>query len=522
MSTDPEGTQIDTGGGAFLEGGSVVKTGGGDFIGRDQNLIQVYVSQTAEAGELYEELFQGSSQPYFPDRPFSAHDAPIFVGRDNEIATMIAQIKDNQRHALLLTGPADVGKTSLLFAGVIPPLKKEGVLISHLKNYSNAAHLLRLALLTQAKELGVAVQNEDSLATLAQAIATHTSRGQLIILDQFERYFLPEVTEQERANLKEAIGQAVAEIDATYFNLIFSIREDMLPELIRDWGANYYQGLKHPPVSLSPLTTADAAEAIKGPFKNISPDNPPYRFVNYHKEVEKQLLADLDNLSEAQKDFVMPADLQIVCYRLYEAASGTYPYEVSTELYFEISANKGAEYILDTHFAALMARIPQKQQVLAQQVATAMLDAELNFWVTPTDLFLKDATPCTNRNGDGGNGQGGAAGLAYFSKLDAPFAFATNSIKDAAYRAAGPAAMRQQQARNELNYAWRSWIAYNEMVTPRQLLYIEKYSRMQSFTPERTLLLLRSAVMHKLPVTYWISLLQQDDVASFHPPAGSG
>ncbi len=513
MTSDSNEPIIDTGGGAFLNKGSVVQTGGGDFVGRDQNLIQVYMSQDVEAGELYEGLFGGSSQPYFPDRPFSANDASIFVGRDNEIEAIIAHTKDNQRQAVLLSGPADVGKTSLLFAGVIPRLKKEGVLISHLKNYTNATHLLHLALSTQAKQLNVDVQDEVSLANLVQAIATNTSRGQLVILDQFERYFLPEVKATERITLKENIQQVLELVDSQFFNLIFSIREDMIPELIKSWG-ELLPSLTQPPISLSPLTTKKAAEAINGPFKNISPDKPPYRLVHYDKEVEKQLLEDLDNLSENQKDFVLPADLQIVCYRLYEAAQGTYPYEISTELYFEISANKGAEYILDTHFENLMSRVPQAQQSLAHNIATAMLDTELNFWVTATDLFLKNATPTQIEETMEEMVKAGLL-IWHISESGRAFAFASNSIKDAAYRAAGPDALKRQQARNELNYAWRSWIAYNETVTPRQLRYIEKYSTDQSFTPERTLLLLRSAITHNLPTAFWLTYLKQDDARRF-------
>ncbi len=61
--------------------------------------------------------------PYRGLEPFREEDAPFFCGRDDAIRELVAQVKANDFVAVV--GPSGSGKSSLVFAGLLPALRQE-------------------------------------------------------------------------------------------------------------------------------------------------------------------------------------------------------------------------------------------------------------------------------------------------------------------------------------------------------------------------------------------------------------
>ena len=61
--------------------------------------------------------------PYRGLEPFREEDAPFFCGRDDAIGELVAQVRANS--FVVVVGPSGSGKSSLVFAGLLPALRKQ-------------------------------------------------------------------------------------------------------------------------------------------------------------------------------------------------------------------------------------------------------------------------------------------------------------------------------------------------------------------------------------------------------------
>lgn len=70
-------------------------------------------------------LWHGSPFPGL--RPFTTKDAPIFFGRGRETDSLIKQVSRSDIHFLAVVGASGSGKSSLIGAGLLPRLLKDGI-----------------------------------------------------------------------------------------------------------------------------------------------------------------------------------------------------------------------------------------------------------------------------------------------------------------------------------------------------------------------------------------------------------
>lgn len=106
-------------------------------------------------------------------RPFYREDADHFFGRDDLIQKVTQCVNGPDRlHAVI--GPSGSGKTSLLHAGAIPQLQNQGWKVAIMEPGGSPL---------------------DRLATVEQALS---GSGELLVIDQFEELFAPEVAEDDR------------------------------------------------------------------------------------------------------------------------------------------------------------------------------------------------------------------------------------------------------------------------------------------------------------------------------------
>lgn len=183
--------------------------------------------------------------------PFLPDDAEVFskLGRTNEVRTLLTGILDGYSNKLLLFyGPARVGKTSVLRAGVQPELKKRSVACAYWRfaKTDNVASFRQTVL----QETGV------DLGTTLVDFQPHGARA-VIIIDQFE------LVSNDDAAAKALRDFLVASCNQPHpyrLQVIVAIREESLNvwEDIQEWGIRADMR-----VQISPLSMRSAKGSVE-------------------------------------------------------------------------------------------------------------------------------------------------------------------------------------------------------------------------------------------------------------------
>ncbi len=249
----------------------------------------------------------GATSPYVGLRPYTESESAIFFGRERERRVVSSNLIASR--LTLLFGPSGVGKSSALNAAVVPHLRgmasdqadeqgRPGFAVVTFNSWRDdpVAGLVERLRFT-AESLGVpGAVFDDPNAPLAAALRTWTERtgtDVLVILDQFEEYFLY----QGRDGRDDRFGREFPEAvnDPTLrANFLVSFREDALAELDRFKGripklfANYLR--------IAYLDRTGARQAIVGPVAEYNRTNPDHRV-----EIEPQLVDEILAQVEAGK-----------------------------------------------------------------------------------------------------------------------------------------------------------------------------------------------------------------------------
>jgi tetratricopeptide (TPR) repeat protein len=200
-------------------------------------------------------------------RPFTRADDGRFFGRTAEAALLSQEWSRN--HVTFLSGPAGIGKTSLLTAGVLPLVESSKVTLLPVGTLSGG---LRCPVATLAKHnpYTLALLNswsrddavklasttvDDFIRQYAQQLDPNVSI--LAAIDQADDLFAgPEARQLLRRRFLDELAAAVREQPALH--LLVSVRSDVLPRVIEAIG----DGVKF---HLDPLTVEKAQEAVAGP-----------------------------------------------------------------------------------------------------------------------------------------------------------------------------------------------------------------------------------------------------------------
>jgi WD40 repeat protein len=245
------------------------------------------------------------SSPYQGLTPYSEEDARFFFGRDPEREIITANLLASR--LTLLYGESGVGKSSVLRAGVAYRLRRLadaniaergrpelGVVVFSSWRDDPVAGLfrsiedsLRLSQPDGADDLG---PPPDSLEEVLQRAARRVGGEMLVILDQFEEYFLYHPQDLGPGSFAAEFARAVCS-PSLAASFLVSIREDSVTQLDRFKGRiphlfdNYYR-IEH-------LSRDAAREAIDRPvteYNKLSGEDPI--------EIERELVeAVLDEVA---------------------------------------------------------------------------------------------------------------------------------------------------------------------------------------------------------------------------------
>lgn len=221
--------------------------------------------------------------PYKGLVPYTDDDAALFFGRDAERSIIVANLRSSR--FTLLYGPSGVGKSSVVGAGVVhylrqrarQNLQKRGtpeyaVIYFNQWRDDPVSGLLR-AVRDQVQTL-LGKEFDDPQTTRFKTLndqlkmwAERVGGDLLILLDQFEDYFLYHPTEDGPGTFFEEFPRAVTDLE-TRANFLISIREDAIAKLDRFEGRiptlfdNY--------IRIDHLDRAAAREAIVKPIEQFN------------------------------------------------------------------------------------------------------------------------------------------------------------------------------------------------------------------------------------------------------------
>jgi hypothetical protein len=224
--------------------------------------------------------------PYKGLISYSEQDADIFCGRDQWIQAIYDDLQ--QQSFVALTGASGSGKTSLIFGGVIPTLRKEANWqIAALRPKESPFYELSKALIPflahdlnpfdQAKETkqladGFRTKNVslfDVTKEIIEKCAPDTRL--LLIIDQFEELYALCPLAEVRDLFLELILDAVTlsdEMGGRIFNVFVSLRADFLGQIISHRRmATYLSNADH---KLGPMSPDELREAIELPAQKLN------------------------------------------------------------------------------------------------------------------------------------------------------------------------------------------------------------------------------------------------------------
>lgn len=211
-----------------------------------------------------------SANPFPGPRPFAEDEDWLFFGRDRELSDLVALLF--AQRTILLHGPSGVGKSSLVYAGLVPRAQRRGfpfLPVARVRDTAAgppeevAGNRYVNNVIGNWRELGLDVPRGVTFAEALNALPPPEEPGRVVVFDQFEEIFVvhPERW-KDRADLLLQV-QAALDRDPL-LHVVFVLRDDFLARLqpltplFRDRLSTRYH--------LRGLSSRQALDAVVSPF----------------------------------------------------------------------------------------------------------------------------------------------------------------------------------------------------------------------------------------------------------------
>lgn len=472
----------------------------GDVYGGDIYQVQVYVlSEASRAGSPP----AGAGLPAGPYKflsPFTPVDQAIFKGRQVEIEQVVRRVGEGR--LLVVYGPAGVGKTSLLAAGVIPELIRAGALAVHIRDYSRPlGAALWAALQGSQTELAVSLPETEELPALLVNLPSQLSGTLVLVLDQFESLFRTTIDPQLYAQIINELVTSLRQVEPEYLRLILCIEDNALvrlsdlqqalPEIFRSF------------MQLKPLDSAQANAAIVEPLEAFKPP-PVYIPTEF---VSSLLIPDLIELSPEMPGAVYPPHLQIVCHHLFETAVRLSPPLIDQALYLKAG---GAEGILAGFLDETLRLGFGADAELCYRCLVALSAAGVSAWVAADELVIDGLEKLDVQAGLERLLQAGLL-ISRLNQGLTEYAFTSPIVAQEVLKMAGPEIESLSRARADLERGWSGWLANGDLVPARPLHRITAAGQQLLPGFVKSLLLIRSSLTAGVSPAVWISGLESSE-----------
>jgi WD40 repeat protein len=330
--------------------------------------------------------------------PYDEEDAPFFFGREKWRQIITRNLKASR--LTVFYGASGVGKSSVLQAGVKYDLDKYvkdnkenvkssmAVIVFNSWRGDPVSELLhKIAVEIQRIFGGQPVKPVPETLRFDEALHEWTKRlGEvnrggklLIILDQFEEYFLYHPKEKKEGTFTVEFARAVNRHDLNV-NFLISLREDSLAKL--DLFKDHIPQLFSNRLQISHLDMQSAAAAIRNPIKEynrrlaigVEPVGVEPKLVKAVLEQVETGQISLDEAMSAKPSYAPEAIskarietpyLQMVMIRLWQEEKEAGSHRLRLETLNQLG---GAKQIVAEHFSTRMAWLPKWAQDIAADI----------------------------------------------------------------------------------------------------------------------------------------------------------
>ncbi len=335
-------------------------------------------------------------------QPFTEADGEYFFGRARE-----QRVISSNLYAAPLTvlyGPSGVGKSSILRAGVVPHLQSaRRTTVVYFNQWQDAGflHKLKLECLRAAEmregravDVDAAMPLPEMLAALARA-----SKGAwLILLDQFEEYFLYHSEDGSEPEFERQFASAINGGESE-LGFLIALRDDWLSRLDRFQGR--IPNLLGNTYRLDHLSGAAAEKALREPLEVWNRKHGNGRRVVIEDGLVAAVLAQVRagqfTLNEhegtgqakaaAKADRIEAAFLQLVMTRLWEEERKEWEKDDGGERGLHLATFErlgGARQIVQSHLENVLGNLSRSQQKACASM--------FRYLVTPTGAKIAHET----------------------------------------------------------------------------------------------------------------------------------
>ena len=280
---------------------------------------------------------------------YTAEDADLFFGREDWTRKLAGSILAQQ--LTVLFGRSGVGKTSLLLAGVAPYLEDRGCWVIYVRPGDDPLSAVRMTAEAQLEESDrMALARIPDLGIFIKSAGERRGKTPVIILDQAEECFTA-LSRRVRDRWVESLAHACRTAPGSV-RWVLSLREDFAAEL-HEWTARVPTLFDHT-MWLTQLSRDEARQAIVKPPEQVG------------IEIETALVEKL--LDDLFREGVDPADLQIVCDRLYQSR-----HAVERITLGDLKNLGGTDQILADYVDFALDQLPEEQRERAIVLLKAMV-----------------------------------------------------------------------------------------------------------------------------------------------------
>ncbi|MBD2300415.1 eIF2A-related protein [Nostoc sp. FACHB-190] len=215
--------------------------------------------------------------PYRGLAAFQAQDAAYFYGRETVTQQLVAAVK--KQHLVAVVGASGSGKSSVVFAGLIPQLKRERShhwQIVSFRPGNNPLESLAIALHQELKpgerlqELEFEIRLKESQNTFQNFLESlHTAAPNshiVLIADQFEELYTLCQNSKERQIFLDHLLTAVKTVP--YFTLVLTLRADFFGEVLSYRPLS--DALQDAQINLGAMNPKELAAAIEKPAHSLN------------------------------------------------------------------------------------------------------------------------------------------------------------------------------------------------------------------------------------------------------------
>ncbi|MEN6370179.1 MAG: hypothetical protein ABFD77_10875 [Thermotogota bacterium] len=319
-----------------------------------------------ETGRTMNEAVVQAAYPYVGPRAFDEGEESLFFGRTREIAALRALITAHR--VVLLYAESGAGKTSLLQAGLVPNLRREGfevfpparvgATLPDLSPPQRENIFVRNALL-QWLLLGELEPRSETTVADFLAVRPHLTDAdglpepRLLLFDQFEELFVNYPSRwKDREGFFVQVQEALSR--DPLLRVLFVVREDFVASFV-PYEPLFDDRLRNR-FRLERLRRDAALAAVRMPLAATERSFAPGAAEELIRKLSLIRFEDEGRVDFVEGEFVEPVQLQVVCQQLWDSL----PPSVSEISRFHVATVGDPRVVLARYYEAALRRVGKK------------------------------------------------------------------------------------------------------------------------------------------------------------------